>query len=114
MLTLPIHPKRFLTAQLFWRFFLLSLPVIVVGDAALSYAAFGQLRSQASQNLAGIAADRASKIEAYARGKVREIQFLAAQPYMPGLVTISRTLDLDGRAGRTRRRSRLTHQVRPS
>jgi len=86
MLSLPIHPKRFLTAQLFWRFFLLSLPMLVIGGAGLCYSALWQLRTQASANLASIAADRASKIEAYARGKLREIQFLAAQPYMSGLV----------------------------
>jgi len=91
MPSLPIYPKRFLTAQLFWRFFLLSLPVLLIGGAALCYAALGQLRTQASENLAGIAADRANKIEAYARGKLREIQFLAAQPYMPGLVAEGKT-----------------------
>ncbi|MCE0483469.1 MAG: ATP-binding protein [Methylacidiphilales bacterium] len=87
MFSLPIHPKRYLTAQLFWRFFLLSLPVLLIGGVALCYSALAQMRAQASENLAGIAADRASKIEAYARGKLREIQFLAAQPYMPNLVT---------------------------
>lgn len=81
-----LHPQRSLGAQLFWRFFLLSLPALLIGGATLYYAAFVQLRTQASQNLASIANDRASKIEAYARGKLREIQFLAAQPYMPGLV----------------------------
>jgi signal transduction histidine kinase/DNA-binding NarL/FixJ family response regulator len=91
MISLPIHPKRFLTAQLFWRFFLMSLPVLLIGGAALCYSALVQLRVQASQNLAGIAADRASKIEAYARGKLREIQFLAAQPYMPSLVEEGKT-----------------------
>src|SRR5271156_189542 len=86
MPSLPFHPKRFLTAQLFWRFFLLSLPVLLIGGVALCYAALGQLRTQASETPAGFAADRANKIEAFARGKFREIQFLAAQPYMPGLV----------------------------
>jgi signal transduction histidine kinase/DNA-binding NarL/FixJ family response regulator len=62
------------------------MPVLLIGGAVLCYSALQQLRTQASQNLAGIAADRASKIEAYARTKLREIQFLAAQPYMPGLV----------------------------
>ncbi len=91
MISLPIHPKRFLTAQLFWRFFLLSLPVLLIGGTALCYSALGQLRTQASENLAGIAADRASKIEAYARGKLREIQLQAAQPYMPNLVADGKT-----------------------
>jgi signal transduction histidine kinase/DNA-binding NarL/FixJ family response regulator len=86
MISLPIHPKRFLTAQLFWRFVLMSLPVLLLGAAALCYLSYDQLRTQASQNLTGIANDRATKIEAYARGKLREIQFLAAQPYMPSLV----------------------------
>jgi signal transduction histidine kinase/DNA-binding NarL/FixJ family response regulator len=84
--SLPYHPKRYLTAQLFWRFFLLSLPVLLIGGATLCYSALWQLRTQASANLAAIAADRASKIEAFARGKLREIVFLAAQPYMPALV----------------------------
>src|SRR5882757_10535755 len=91
MLSLPIHPKRFLTAQLFWRFFLMSLPVLLIGGTVLCYSALDQLRTQAAQNLAGIAADRAGKIEAYARGKLREIQFLAAQPYMPSLVVEGKT-----------------------
>ncbi len=86
MLTFPFQPQRYLTAQLFWRFFLLSFPVLLIGGAILCYAALDQIRYQASENLASIAADRANKIEAYARGKLREIQFLAAQPYMPGLV----------------------------
>ena len=91
MFSLLIHPKKFLTAQLFWRFFLLSLPVLLIGGAALCYAALWQLRTQASENLAGIAADRANKIEAYARGRLREIQIFAAQPYMPGLVAEGQT-----------------------
>jgi signal transduction histidine kinase/DNA-binding NarL/FixJ family response regulator len=91
MLSFPIHPRRYLTAQLFWRFFLLSLPVLLVGAAALCYAVLWELRVQASENLAVIAADRASKIEAFARGKLRDIQFLAAQPYMPGLVAEGKT-----------------------
>ncbi len=80
-----IHPRRYLSAQLFWRFFLLSLPVLLAGGVLLSRSAERQIRTQASENLAAIAADKASKIEAYARGKLREVQFLAAQPYMPGL-----------------------------
>jgi len=91
MISLPFHHKRFLTAQLFWRFFLMSLPVLLIGGAVLCHSALEQLRTQAAQNLAGIAADRAGKIEAYARGKLREIQFLAAQPYMPTLVTEDKT-----------------------
>jgi signal transduction histidine kinase/CheY-like chemotaxis protein len=87
MISLPIHPKRYLSAQLFWRFFLLSLPVLLIGGVALCYSALAQLRAQASENLASIAADRANKIEAYARGRLREIQFFAAQPYMSQLVS---------------------------
>jgi signal transduction histidine kinase/DNA-binding NarL/FixJ family response regulator len=91
MISLPFHPKRYLTAQLFWRFFLLSMPLLLIGGTVLCYSALDQLRTQASQNLTGIATDRASKIETFARGKLREIQFLAAQPYMPGLVDEGKT-----------------------
>jgi signal transduction histidine kinase/CheY-like chemotaxis protein len=86
MLSLLNQPKRFLSAQLFWRFLLLSLPVLIVGGGLLCYSALMQLRTQASENLTAIATDRANKIETYARGTLRDIQFLAAQPYMPGLV----------------------------
>jgi signal transduction histidine kinase/DNA-binding NarL/FixJ family response regulator len=86
MINLPIHPRRYLSAQLFWRFVVLSLPLLLTGGALLTYFAVGQLRTQASERLAAIAADHANKIEAYARNELRQVEFLAAQPYMPGLV----------------------------
>jgi signal transduction histidine kinase/DNA-binding NarL/FixJ family response regulator len=85
MAPLPFHPQRSLSAQLFWRFLFLSLPALIIGCAVLSYAALEQLRNLAAANLAAIAADRANKIEAYARGTLRDIESLAAQPYMAGL-----------------------------
>jgi signal transduction histidine kinase/DNA-binding NarL/FixJ family response regulator len=86
MPSLSFHPERQLSAQLFWRFLLVSLPVLVIGGAALSYFALRQLHAQATQNLANIAADRAGKIEAYASNELAQIVFLAAQPYMSDLV----------------------------
>ncbi|MCE0496618.1 MAG: ATP-binding protein [Methylacidiphilales bacterium] len=90
MLPFSLHRQRRLSAQLFWRFLLVSLPVLVIGGTALSYFALQQIRTQAVENLANIAADRAGKIEAYARDELAQIQFLAAQPYMPDLVDESK------------------------
>jgi len=85
MLSALIHPERSLSAKLFWRFFLLSLPLLVAGGVIVSYSAQQQLRKEASENLAAIAADKAGKIETYARNKLNEVELIASQPYMPAL-----------------------------
>ena len=86
MFSALIHPKRSLSAKLFWRFFLLSLPLLTAGGLIVSSFAQQQLRKEASENLAAVAADKAGKIETYARSKLHEVEFLASQPYMPMLL----------------------------
>jgi signal transduction histidine kinase/FixJ family two-component response regulator len=85
MFSALFHPERSLSAKLFWRFFLLSLPLLVAGGVIVSSSAQQQLRKEASENLAAIAADKAGKIETYARSKLNEVEFIASQPYMPTL-----------------------------
>ncbi len=87
MFSTLIHPQRSLSAKVFWRFFLLSLPLLAAGGIIVSSFAQQQLRREASENLAAVAADKAGKIETYARGKLHEIEFIASQPYMPTLFT---------------------------
>ena len=86
MLSALIHPERSLSAKLFWRFFLLSLPLLTAGGVIVSSFAQQQLRKEASENLAAVAAAKAGKIETYARSKLNEIEFIASQPYMPTLL----------------------------
>jgi signal transduction histidine kinase/CheY-like chemotaxis protein len=81
-----IHPQRSLSAKLFWRFFLISLPLLAVGGVIMSSFAQQQLREEASEKLAAVAADKAGRIETYARGKLKEVEFIASQPYMPMLL----------------------------
>jgi signal transduction histidine kinase/CheY-like chemotaxis protein len=81
-----IHPERSLSAKLFWRFFLISLPLLAVGSVIVSSFAQQQLRKEASEKLAAVAADKAGRIETYARGKLKEVEFIASQPYMPMLL----------------------------
>ncbi|HEY0256327.1 MAG TPA: ATP-binding protein [Candidatus Methylacidiphilales bacterium] len=81
-----LHPQRSLSAKLFWRFFFLSLPLLIVGGVVVSSFSQEEIRKEASENLAVIAADKAGKIEMYARGKLNEIEFIASQPYMPILL----------------------------
>jgi signal transduction histidine kinase/FixJ family two-component response regulator len=89
MFTTLLHPQRSLSAKLFWRSFFLSLPLLIAGGMIVSSFAQQQLRKEASENLAAIAADKAGKIETYARGKLDEVEFIASQPYMPVLLTQS-------------------------
>jgi signal transduction histidine kinase/ActR/RegA family two-component response regulator len=86
MFSTLIHPQRSLSAKLFWRFFLLSLPLLAAGGMIVSSFAQQQLRKEASENLAAVAAAKAGKIETYARSKLNEIEFIASQPYMPTLL----------------------------
>jgi signal transduction histidine kinase/CheY-like chemotaxis protein len=81
-----IHPQRSLSAKLFWRFFLISLPLLAAGGVIVSSFAQHQLRREASEKLAAVAADKAGRIETYARGKLNEVEFIASQPYMPMLL----------------------------
>ncbi|HEX3988635.1 MAG TPA: histidine kinase dimerization/phospho-acceptor domain-containing protein, partial [Verrucomicrobiae bacterium] len=90
MFSALIHPQRSLSSKLFWRFFLLSLPLLIAGGVIVSSFAQQQLRKEASENLAAVAADKAGKIETYARSKLNEVEFIASQPYMPVLFTPDR------------------------
>jgi signal transduction histidine kinase/FixJ family two-component response regulator len=81
-----IHPQRSLSAKLFWRFFLISLPLLAAGGMIVSSFAQQQLRQEASEKLAAVAADKAGRIETYARGKLKEVEFIASQPYMSMLL----------------------------
>jgi signal transduction histidine kinase/FixJ family two-component response regulator len=86
MFSALIHPQRSLSAKLFWRFFLISLPLLAAGGVIVSSFAQQQLRQEASENLAAVAGDKAGRIETYARGKLNEVEFIASQPYMPMLL----------------------------
>ena len=86
MLSDLVHPQRSLSAKLFWRFLLISLPLLAAGGVIVSSFAQTQLRREASEKLAAVAADKAGRIETYARGKLNEVEFIASQPYMPILL----------------------------
>jgi signal transduction histidine kinase/ActR/RegA family two-component response regulator len=86
MFSALIHPQHSLSAKLFWRFFLLSLPLLALGGIIVSSFAQQQLRKEASEKLAAVAADKAGRIETYARSKLNEVEFIASQPYMPMLL----------------------------
>jgi signal transduction histidine kinase/CheY-like chemotaxis protein len=86
MLPFFLHPQRSLSANLFWRFFFLSLPLLIAGGVIVNSFSQQQIRKEASENLTVIATEKAGKIEAYARSKLNEIEFIASQPYMPGLL----------------------------
>ncbi|HSI85683.1 MAG: ATP-binding protein [Candidatus Methylacidiphilales bacterium] len=81
-----LHPQRSLSANLFWRFFCISLPLLIIGGVIASMYSEEQLRRQASGNLAAIANGKAGKIEAYARSKLNAVELIASQPYMPSLL----------------------------
>ncbi len=80
-----VHPQRSLSAKLFWRFFLISLPLLAAGGVIVSSFAQQQLRREASEKLAAVAADKAVRIETYARSKLNEVEFIASQPAVVGL-----------------------------
>ena len=56
-----LHPRRSLSAKLFWRFFLLSLPLLAAGGVDREFLRAAATRKEASENLAAVAADKAGK-----------------------------------------------------
>ncbi|PTX97244.1 hypothetical protein DB346_19735 [Verrucomicrobia bacterium LW23] len=86
MFTFSLHPRYSLSANLFWRFFCISLPLLIVGGVIASSYSEQLLRKQAWANLAAIANDKAGKVEAYARSKLYAVELIASQPYMPMLL----------------------------